>query len=123
MILSRAHKSYTKETIPICYLVLCRKYAPLDCDNVCKVDFWFLQLITCSNQAILRYPLPVPDTRVFGNSSTRYPGIKIGGYLQSLAPHDKVGGLCPKLFEGQPLDQVWIRIAIRGITQSPGGSF
>ena len=30
------------------------------------------------------YPLPVPDTRVFGNSSTRYPGIKIGGYLQSL---------------------------------------
>ena len=33
----------------------------------------------------MRYPLPVPDTWVFGNSSTRYLGIKIGGYLQSLA--------------------------------------
>ena len=30
------------------------------------------------------YPLPVPDTRVFGQFDTRYPGIKIGGYLQSL---------------------------------------
>ena len=49
-----------------------------------ELTFGFLQLITCSNQAILRYPLPVPDTRVFGNSSTRYPGIKIGGFLQWL---------------------------------------
>ena len=37
-----------------------------------------------SNQAIFGYPLPVPDTRVFGHFNTWYPGIKISGYLQSL---------------------------------------
>ena len=50
-----------------------------------KAEYVFAVDHLISNQAVIGYPLPVPDTQVFGQFDTRYPGIKIGGYLQSLA--------------------------------------
>ena len=49
-----------------------------------KAEYVFAVDHLISNQAVIGYPLPVPDTRVFGQFSTRYPGIIISGYLQSL---------------------------------------
>ena len=49
-----------------------------------KAEYVFAVDHLISNQAVIGYPLPVPDTRVFGQFSTRYLGIIISGYLQSL---------------------------------------
>ena len=51
-------------------------------DNYAFVDYLI------NNKASFWYPLPVPDTRVFGHSNTWYPSIKICGYLQSLVLRD-----------------------------------